>query len=147
MGTSVRIGSLVVAMAAVATLPVVASAEDLSEVTAKKVEAPDPGVQTAKAQAPTWCKSVKDPAANGRSAGSLSRTLDAGMNDYTSMIKAAEMVCLWPSDPGVAHAVQIIVQHWMNWTGEQEEEKKEVCFTQSVHVSSSPHWFYSMTTN
>lgn len=123
--TSVRIGSLVAAMAAVAALPVLASAEDMSEVTAKKVEAPDLGVQTAKAQAPSWCKSVKDPTANGSSAGALSRTLDAGVNDHTSLIKAAEMVCLWPSDPGVAHAVQIIVQRWMNWTGESQAQAVE----------------------
>jgi hypothetical protein len=117
--------SLIAAMAVVVALPVVASAEDMSQVAAQKVEAPNPGVQTAKAQAPSWCKSVKEAGAHGNSAGSLSRSIDAGKNDYKSMIAAAQTTCLWPSDPAVAHAVQVIVQHWMNWTGETQAQAIE----------------------
>ncbi|MEO9156097.1 MAG: hypothetical protein ABI591_10895 [Kofleriaceae bacterium] len=113
------------AATAFAAVPAVVHAEDMSEIVAKKVDAPDPGVATAKAQAPTWCKSVKDPTAHGKSASSLSRTIDAGQKDYKSMIAAAQMVCLWPSDPGIAHADQIILQTWMNWTGESQAQAVE----------------------
>ncbi|HEY4182221.1 MAG TPA: hypothetical protein VGM90_35500 [Kofleriaceae bacterium] len=120
-----RFSSLVAAIAAVGALSVVASAEDFSEIMAKKVEDPDPGVQAAKAQAPSWCKSVKDATAHGRSAGALSRTIDSGMGDFNNMVAAAQMVCLWPTDPGAAHATQIILQHWMNWTGETQAQAIE----------------------
>jgi hypothetical protein len=122
MRTIARIGSLV---AGIAALTAVASAEDFTEIMAKKVEAADPGVPTATEVAPTWCKSVKDPTAHGRSAGALSRTIDAGQNEYGQMISAAQMVCLWPTDPAIKHAVQYILQHWMNWTGETQAQAIE----------------------
>ncbi|HEY4182220.1 MAG TPA: hypothetical protein VGM90_35495 [Kofleriaceae bacterium] len=114
------------AIVATAALPAVASAEDFTEIMAKKVEDPFMGlVQTATAVAPTWCKNVKDATAHGRSAGALSRTIDAGSGEYRQLISAAQMTCLWPSDPAIKHAVQIILQHWMNWTGETQAQAIE----------------------
>jgi hypothetical protein len=110
------IGSLV----AVAALAGVAQAADLSRVMKVKVEDPYGTVETAKAMAPPWCKSIKDLHGSDDSAFYLASSLE-----QDNVMEAAPLTCLWPTDPAVAHAVQVILQSWMNSTGETQAEAIE----------------------
>ena len=126
MNSKLGAGAITATVVATLLLPSRVRAEDLKELAELKMPAADPGTDTAKPMAPPWCGSIgKLGEGFGNTPGSMRRTIEAALKDYTHYAAATQQACLWPNAPEVAHATGVILQMWMNLTGENQAQAVE----------------------
>jgi len=87
----------------------------------------DPGLDTAKVRPPPWCAQAGTDLGSP-SPSSLVRTIEAARrysNSWDAYFDAARTTCVYPKQPSIQKAVQIIEQSWINMTGLPEAQALE----------------------